>query len=125
MHFLILVASQKYFEKVNIRCIHGTAGFWLVEALAKLAIKTGVIHDGVGIDTLRIKEKSIGILDADPETIFWTLPNKLLSKKVQINIKNLEAKPINGSNVGIYSENGFNIKNAHYLLSYSEDPIYE
>lgn len=97
----------------------------LVSALKALAVKYGVkIHNDLTWDDLQVYDNQLGVMDFKPEKVFWTLPNKQLNKLTGNNTSTSSASPFAGCHVAAFCKTGFKVNQAHYLLSFDDDPIF-
>jgi len=97
----------------------------LVNALKALAIKYGIqIYNKVSWKDIYVRDKKLQFLNYKPEKVYWTLPNKQLNKLIQNETSVSYVYPLAGCHVAAFCKTGFKANQAHYLLSFDDDPIF-
>lgn len=97
----------------------------LIDSLIALAEKYGVvIKSDVSLSDIAVVNKKIQFYGAEPDSVYWTIPNKHLLSFFDVGKVLTPPMPISGSLVVAYCSSGFNVSKSHYLLSYGEDPIF-
>lgn len=97
----------------------------IIGALKMLAERYGIeIYENFNFESLSVKDKRLEISDFEADEIFWALSNKPLNEIIGYEAPAINATPFAGCHLGVFCESGFQVSEAHYLLSFDDDPIF-